>query len=296
MLTGPGDETAYRTGQPRLAILRSFHVGSNVFRAFGDLIQPARQFRVLLRGRCFGFRGGAIDIVQRTHCQELRVDSPVVKLRLDYGLDGLDVDVPDDRTTVIEPVHQRAVADPHTALMEAIRRPLGTAQLAGSVRPGQRVAISVCDVTRAQPRREMVAAVLEELGPVPAEAVTIFIATGTQPPLAADLLEHPAMSQLIDTLKQQYDLVLLDTPPVLAATDATILAKHAGAVFAVARADSTTARELVASQRALKQAGSDIKGVLFNGLHVEGRWYRPHYLYGKYRYMSQYGRQHGKRA
>jgi len=123
-----------------------------------------------------------------------------------------------------------------------------------------------------------------------------FIATGTQPPLAADLLEHPAMGELINTLRQQYDLVLLDSPPVLAATDATILAKHAGAVFAVARADSTTARELVASQRALKQAGSDIKGVLFNGLHVEGRWYRPHYLYGKYRYMSQYGRAHGKRA
>jgi tyrosine-protein kinase Etk/Wzc len=123
-----------------------------------------------------------------------------------------------------------------------------------------------------------------------------FIATGTQPPLAADLLEHSAMGVLLEALKQQYDLILLDTPPVLAATDATILAKHAGAVFAVARADSTTARELIASQRALKQAGSDIKGVLFNGLHVEGRWYRPHYLYGKYRYMSQYGRQHGKRA
>jgi len=123
-----------------------------------------------------------------------------------------------------------------------------------------------------------------------------FIATGTQPPLAADLLEHSAMGVLMEALKQQYDLILLDTPPVLAATDATILAKHAGAVFAVARADSTTARELIASQRALKQAGSDIKGVLFNGLHVEGRWYRPHYLYGKYRYMSQYGRQHGKRA
>ena len=40
--------------------------------------------------------------------------------------------------------------------------------------------------------------------------------------------------------------------------------------------------------------GTDVAA--FNGLHVEGRWYRPHYLYGKYRYMSQYGRAHGKRA
>lgn len=117
-----------------------------------------------------------------------------------------------------------------------------------------------------------------------------FISTGTQPPRAADLLEHPNMESVLDALKERYDLVLLDTPPVLAASDATVLAKHAGVVFAVARADVTTARELVASQRALKQVGSDIKGVLFNGLHVEGRWYRPHYLYGKYRYMSQYTR------
>lgn len=122
-----------------------------------------------------------------------------------------------------------------------------------------------------------------------------FISTGTQPPLAADLLEHPAMETLLETLKTRYDLVLLDTPPVLAASDATILSKHAGAVFAVARADSTTARELIASQRALRQAGCDIKGVLFNGLHVDARWYRPHYLYGQYRYMSQYSAR-GKRA
>jgi len=117
-----------------------------------------------------------------------------------------------------------------------------------------------------------------------------FIATGTQPPLAADLLEHPNMQKVLDALKDRYDLVLLDTPPVLAASDATVLAKHAGVVFVVARADATTARELVASQRALRQVGSDIKGVLFNGLHVEGRWYRPHYLYGKYRYMGEYSR------
>jgi len=117
-----------------------------------------------------------------------------------------------------------------------------------------------------------------------------FIATGTQPPLAADLLEHPNMQKVLDALKDRYDLVLLDTPPVLAASDATVLAKHAGVVFVVARADVTTARELVASQRALRQVGSDIKGVLFNGLHVEGRWYRPHYLYGKYRYMGEYSR------
>ena len=123
-----------------------------------------------------------------------------------------------------------------------------------------------------------------------------FIATGAEPPVAADLLQNPAMDTLLETLKARYDIVLLDTPPVLAASDAAILAGKAGAVFLVARADSTTAGELNAAQRTIQQAGNRVKGVLFNGLLVEGRWYRAHYRFGKYRYINQYGGEHTKRA
>lgn len=123
-----------------------------------------------------------------------------------------------------------------------------------------------------------------------------FIATGAQPPLAADLLQTPAMDNLLEDLKARYDIVLIDTPPVLAASDAGILAAKAGAVFMVALADSSTASELQAAQRTIAQAGGEIKGVLFNGLDVEGRWYRPHYRYGKYRYLTQYGAGGTRRA
>ncbi|PLP97065.1 polysaccharide biosynthesis tyrosine autokinase [Cupriavidus pauculus] len=116
-----------------------------------------------------------------------------------------------------------------------------------------------------------------------------FIATGAQAPQAADLLQAPAMDALLESIQSRYDLVLIDTPPVLAAADAGVLAAKAGAVFLVARADSTTAGELQASLRTIAQAGGEVKGVLFNGLDVEGRWYRPHYRYGKYRYLTQYG-------
>jgi tyrosine-protein kinase Etk/Wzc len=122
-----------------------------------------------------------------------------------------------------------------------------------------------------------------------------FIATGSEPPLAADLLQTRAMETLLETLRHRYDVVLLDTPPVLAASDACVLATKAGAVFLVARADVSTAAELKATRRAIVQAGSDVKGVIFNGLKVEGRWYRAHYHFGKYRYMNQYGA-HPKRA
>ncbi|WP_455280886.1 polysaccharide biosynthesis tyrosine autokinase [Cupriavidus necator] len=117
-----------------------------------------------------------------------------------------------------------------------------------------------------------------------------FIATGSEAPHAADILQSPGMDALLAVLRLRYDLVLIDTPPVLAAADAGILAGKGGAVFLVARAETTTVGELQASQRAIRQAGAEVKGVLFNGLDVEGRWYRSHYHYGKYRYLNEYGR------
>jgi lactate racemase len=102
-----------------------------------------------------------------------------VRLRLDYGTDGLDVDLPDERVTVIEPVFREAVPDAHAALVAALRAPIGRPPIRDLVRPGQRVAISVCDITRAQPRAEMVAALLEEMPGIRPEDVTILIATGT---------------------------------------------------------------------------------------------------------------------
>nr|WP_315597750.1 polysaccharide biosynthesis tyrosine autokinase [uncultured Cupriavidus sp.] len=123
-----------------------------------------------------------------------------------------------------------------------------------------------------------------------------FISTGAEPPLAADLLQSPGMDELLAEVRSRYDLVLIDTPPVLAASDAGILAPKAGAVFMVARADKTTAAELTAARRLVEQAGGEVKGVLFNGLAVEGRWYRSHYQFGKYRYLNRYGSEQAKRA
>ncbi|MCP3019154.1 polysaccharide biosynthesis tyrosine autokinase [Cupriavidus basilensis] len=113
-----------------------------------------------------------------------------------------------------------------------------------------------------------------------------FIPTGTLPEHPADLLLSPAMDALLNALKANYDIVLIDTPPVLAASDTGILATKADAVFMVARADSTTVDELEAAGRAIRQVGGEVKGVLFNGLNVQGRWYRAHYNFGKYRYLN----------
>ena len=102
-----------------------------------------------------------------------------MQVRLDYGTEGLEVALPDQRVTIIEPVPRPAVVDAHATLMDAIRAPIGCAPLRQQVRPGHRVAISVCDVTRAQPRRDQLQALFEEMPDVPPADVTIFIATGT---------------------------------------------------------------------------------------------------------------------
>jgi nickel-dependent lactate racemase len=102
-----------------------------------------------------------------------------LRIRLDYGTDGLEVELPGERATIIEPVFLEPVPDPHAALIQALRAPIGRPPLREIVRPGQRVAISVCDVTRAQPRAEMLRALFEEMPGILPDDVTILIATGT---------------------------------------------------------------------------------------------------------------------
>ncbi len=60
-----------------------------------------------------------------------------MKLRLDYGTEGLDVDLPDQRLTIIEPVYRAPVPDAHAALREAMRAPIGRPPVRDLVRPGQ---------------------------------------------------------------------------------------------------------------------------------------------------------------
>lgn len=102
-----------------------------------------------------------------------------MRLRLDYGVDGLEVDLPDERVTVIEPVFRAALPDAHGALVAALRAPVGCQPLRQLVRGGHKIAISVCDITRAQPRPAMLRALFEEMPGVRDEDVTILIATGT---------------------------------------------------------------------------------------------------------------------
>jgi lactate racemase len=101
-------------------------------------------------------------------------------VRLAYGVTGLEVELPADRTRVVEPSYEPPAADPAAALRAALRDPVAGPPLRERFAGRRTLAISICDLTRPQPREAMVRAVLEELdGLVRLEDVTVIVATGT---------------------------------------------------------------------------------------------------------------------
>jgi nickel-dependent lactate racemase len=103
-----------------------------------------------------------------------------VKVQLAYGEHGLEVELPADRTTVIAPTYEPPAPDALAAVRGVLRRPVAGPPLRDVVRSGQRVAISVCDGTRAQPRRVVIPPILYEIADrVDLDDVVILVATGT---------------------------------------------------------------------------------------------------------------------
>jgi tyrosine-protein kinase Etk/Wzc len=119
-----------------------------------------------------------------------------------------------------------------------------------------------------------------------------FISTGVMPPNPAELLMSPTTTKLLQSLESQYDIVLIDTPPVLAVADTAVIAPQAGTVFLVTRAEQTTLGEVQEAIKRLGQVGVQVKGGIFNGLDLSKRRYGYGYgygsKYGRYRYTYQY--------
>ncbi len=102
-----------------------------------------------------------------------------MRVDLAYGKTGLTIELPDDRTTVIEPTFLPTLADAEGALVSALRNPIDSPPLRRLVKRDQSVAISVCDITRPMPSATVLPVVLRELAHVPPERITVLVATGT---------------------------------------------------------------------------------------------------------------------
>ncbi len=112
-----------------------------------------------------------------------------------------------------------------------------------------------------------------------------FISRGATPPNPAELLMHSRFQQLIEWASQHYDLVLVDTPPILAVTDAAIIGRYAGTTLLVARFEQNTAKEMEVSIKRFEQSGIEIKGCILNGVIKKASSY---YGYGYSHYGYSY--------
>lgn len=113
------------------------------------------------------------------------------------------------------------------------------------------------------------------------------LTTGNYPFNPASMMLSSTLREFLEAMSARYDLVVIDSPPVLVAADAAAVAAHAGAILLVARDNLTQIGELSESVKRLAHAGQRVSGVVFNGMDLSRRHYGSYgYKYGGYRYTE----------
>ena len=106
---------------------------------------------------------------------------------------------------------------------------------------------------------------------------------GTPPPNPAELMASAQMLDLLAEVREQYDHVIVDTPPTLSVTDAVVLSTRVDAVVLVIRSAQTTKPALRRSRDILVQVNARVAGVLLNAVNLDSADYYYYYEYqGKY--------------
>lgn len=114
------------------------------------------------------------------------------------------------------------------------------------------------------------------------------VTTGQIPPNPSELLMHLRFEGLLEKLGEQFDMLIVDAPPILAVSDAAIIGRLAGATLMVARAGHHPISELEQAVKRLNHAGVQVKGFVFNDLDTERQRYR--YGYKGYVYKYSYSK------
>ncbi len=103
------------------------------------------------------------------------------------------------------------------------------------------------------------------------------ITFGQLPPNPSELLMNPRFKDLLTEVSTYYDLVIIDSPPVLAVTDPTIIGSHTGVVFMVVNAEINNTREIERAISVLSNSGITTKGLIFNGYKAKRNGYGYNY-------------------
>jgi len=118
------------------------------------------------------------------------------------------------------------------------------------------------------------------------------ITAGKLPPNPAELLTSQKMAQFLDMLGREYDLILIDTPPVLTVTDAAALAPCVDGVILVVKPGATRLRDFQQAFEQLRAGGARVLGVVLNAVNPHSRKYGYYYN----RYYSKYSYYYGENA
>lgn len=116
-----------------------------------------------------------------------------------------------------------------------------------------------------------------------------FIGTGSRPPNPAELLESNSFSDLLSVLSEQYDLIIVDAPPILAVTDAAIIGQKTDITLMLVRHLVTTKPQLQSALKGLELAGITPAGAIINQYDMNKSRYGQYstsygYHYGAYNY------------
>ncbi|GKX67447.1 CpsD/CapB family tyrosine-protein kinase [Inconstantimicrobium mannanitabidum] len=102
-----------------------------------------------------------------------------------------------------------------------------------------------------------------------------ILTAGKIPPNPSEMLGSKAMEKLLEEIKDHYDIVILDTSPVLAVTDAQVLSRKADGTILVVRAEATKKDAVLRAKGLLDMVGAKILGTVINGVERS----RKHYYY-----------------
>lgn len=105
-----------------------------------------------------------------------------------------------------------------------------------------------------------------------------IITSGKLPPNPAEMLGSRTMERLILALKERYDVIILDTAPLQAVTDAQILSTKADGIIMVVRAHTTKRESVIQAKNLIEKVGGKILGLVLNG--VENSREKYYYYYG----------------
>lgn len=99
------------------------------------------------------------------------------------------------------------------------------------------------------------------------------VVRGTTPRQPSELLLSQLFAEFIHEAKAIYDLIIIDTPPVLAVTDANVVGTYAGTTLLLARFKQSTSKEMEVAFSSLNRTGVKVRGCVFNGLNDRNHYY-----------------------